>query len=346
MNNNSNLQSVIKKLYHSFNLESLIFRRALRSAIVVFLSVVIYQHFSLTQGYWVTLTAMIVVQATVGATLRRGFQRFLGTLLGVIIASLLLYFIHNRVIIDSLVILFIFFAYLVNPFNNLVNYGLVVVPMSLAVVFLIALMTPDKINAQIIFARFYDTVIGAILGVMGALIIFPNKVKHEFEASKKYLEEQMMDYYDAIIDMILNVPNAKNRANTKKILIETALLSDRQYYLERRYEIHFQFESSKYEKEKKFLEKSEKIAQQLFSVHQIARHFHLSEHVIMFKDYFIQFKNARNHWETFDDVMLAFQAQLTQLAKAGDNSEKYWHDIASMANLQFTLTNLVKTISL
>jgi uncharacterized membrane protein YgaE (UPF0421/DUF939 family) len=333
---------LLEKFQNSFNLDSIIFRRALRSAIVIFLSVIIYQHFSLMQGYWVTLTAIIVVQATVGATLRKGFQRFLGTLFGVVIASLLLFFIHNRIIIDILVILFIFSAYLFNPFNNLVNYGFVVIPTSIAVVFLIALITPDKINAQIIFARFYDTLIGAMLGVAGALFIFPNKVKHEFETSKKYLEKQLMDYYDAIMDMILNCPNAGNRAKMKKMFIEAALLSDRQYYLERKYEI--QFRAAKHKKEKNFLEKTEKISQQLFSLHQIARHFHLSEHIMMFKENFIQLKNIEENWDNLDEVLSLFQEKITQLAKTEDNSGKYWQEIASLANLQFTLRNLLITV--
>jgi uncharacterized membrane protein YccC len=103
-------QGISKKLLHEANLESLGFRRALRSAIVVFLSVIICHIFSLTQGYWVTMTAVIVVQTTVGATLRKSCQRFLGTLLGVAIASFLLLWIHHRFLIELLVLFFLFFT--------------------------------------------------------------------------------------------------------------------------------------------------------------------------------------------------------------------------------------------
>jgi uncharacterized membrane protein YccC len=170
-------QDISQKLLHEANLESLGFRRALRSAIVVFLSVLIYHVFSLTQGYWITMTAVVVVQTTVGATLRKSFQRFLGTLLGVSIASILLLWIHHRFIIEILVLLFLFFTYYFNPYSNLINYGFIVVPLSIMVVFLIALTTPEKIDAGIALVRFYDTAIGALLGILGSFFFFNKKKK-------------------------------------------------------------------------------------------------------------------------------------------------------------------------
>lgn len=332
------------KLINEFDLDSLIFRRAIRSALVVCLSVVIYHVFHLTQGYWVTLTTLIVMQATLGATLRKGVQRFLGTLLGVAIASIILLTIHNRIVIDFLVIVFIFFAYYFNPFNNLVNYGLVVVPLSISVVLMIALITPDKINAQIVFARFYDTVIGAVLGILGAVLIFPSKVKHQFELSKQNLDNQLMIYYKLIIDMLLNSPQASEKARRKKIFIESMILSDRQYYLDRKYEIHFQLESQKYQKEKLFIEKSERIAQQLFSLHQIARQCHLREELIVFKQLIYHLKNIDKDWLNLEKPLATLKEKLAQTAKKGDNSEKYFREIVGMASLHFTLLNLLNTV--
>lgn len=335
---------ILQKLKQAFCLDGLIFRRAVRSALVVFLSVLVYHFFQLTQGYWVTLTTLIVMQATIGATLRKGVQRFLGTLLGVAIASVLLLYIHNRMIIDVLVMIFIFLAYYCNPYNNLVNYGLVVIPLSISVVLMIDLMTPEKINAHIILARFYDTVIGAVLGILGAVLIFPNKVKHQFESSKIYLDNQLLEYYKLIIDMLLTAPHAAEKARRKKIIIESALLSDRQYYLERKYEMHWQFLSAQYQKEKLFLEKSEKIAQQLFSLHQIVKHCHLRDEFIIFKQLIFHLKNIENNWLNLEKPLNYLKEKLAQTAKKGDNSEKYWREITAMASLHFTLMNLLHTV--
>jgi len=346
-----NLKDIFEKLSHEANLESIGFRRALRSAIVVFLSVIIYHVFALTQGYWVTMTAVIVVQATVGATLRKSFQRFLGTLLGVMIASLLLLWIRDRFIIEILVIIFLFCTYFFNPYSNLINYGFTMIPLSIMVVFLIALINPEKINAGIIYARFYDTVIGAALGILGSFFLFPNKVKREFNTSKRYLEKQLADYFLAIMNMFLNIPGAEIQAKAKKRQVENALLLDRQFFLERRYETHFRF--AQYELERKFLETSEHMSQRLFSLHQQAR-FHLAldifeeaqEILTKLRDKGFEFLSE----ETISADMLTallqqMQKHLAEIRQRADNVTQHWQDIAPFAGLHFAITGLIQDIT-
>jgi uncharacterized membrane protein YccC len=343
------MKSIAEKLIHEANLESLGFRRALRSAIIAFISVVLYHHFTLMQGYWVTLTAVIVVQSTVGATLRKGIQRFLGTLLGVSIATLFLIYTHHRFLIDIYAIIFLFLAYFFNPYTNLINYGFVVVPVSITVVFLLALINPEKMSLSIVYARFYDTLIGATLGILGALFLFPNKVKGEFDSSKEYLKRELADYFFAILDMFLNNPKADAHAKAKKMLVEEALLSDRQFYLERRYEIHFRF--SQHEIEKQFLEISERMAQRLFSLHHRAR-FHLSSELIekmreiiltLQKEGFSFLSEEITSADQLENILKTMQKQLAEMAKKQDNVEnQHWQDIAPLASLHFAIIGLIQ----
>ncbi len=346
-----NLRDMLEKLKHEANLGSIGFRRALRSAIVVFLSVIIYHIFSLTQGYWVTMTAVIVVQATVGATLRKSAQRFLGTLLGVTIASLLLLWIHERFLIEILVIIFLFCTYFFNPYSSLINYGFTMIPLSIMVVFLIALTNPEKINTGIVYARFYDTTIGAALGVLGSLFLFPNKTKGEFNTSKRYLEKQLADYFLAIMNMFLNIQGAETQARAKKRQVENALLLDRQFYLERRYETHFRF--SQDEIERLFLEVSERMAQRLFSLHQQAR-YHLAldifeemqEILIQLRDKGFEFlcEEAASA-DALVMILQEMQKHLAEIRQRQDNITQHWHDIAPFAGLHFAITGLIQDIT-
>lgn len=333
-----------QKLLQNMHFESLAFRRALRCAIVVFISVLIYQFFSFTQGYWITLTAMIVVQATVGATLRRSFQRFLGTLFGVVIASLLLFFIHNKLILDILVMIFLFITCYFNSFTNLINYGLVVIPLSISVVFLIALISPETLTTDIIFARFYDTAIGAGLGILGSLFLFPNKVKNQFDTSKKFLRKQLAEYFTAIMDMFLNVPYASKQAKAKKTLVESALLSDRQFYLERIYEMHFRF--SKHESEKNFLEVSEQAAERLFALHHMARYGHEQECESLLTNLrnagFNFFNGNEKSDYAFNSALDKLQDYLLQLLKTNNNLDGAKYALlAPLASLHFSMGELM-----
>lgn len=341
---------MIEKLIREANLESLGFRRALRSAIVVFISVILYHVFSLTQGYWVTMTAVIVVQSTVGATLRKSSQRFLGTLLGVTVASLLLMWIHDRFLIEILLIVFLFCAYFFNPYSSLINYGFVMVPLSIMVVFLIALTNPEKINAGIVYARFYDTTIGAALGILGSFFLFPNKTKGEFNTSKQYLEKQLADYFLAIMNMFLSIPGAEVQAKAKKMQVENALLSDRQFCLERRYETHFR--SAQHEMEKQYLEISEQMAQRLFSLHQQAR-FHLAidifdemqEVLIQLRDKGFEFLSQETaSADKILSILQEIQKHLAEIRERQDNITQHWQDIAPFAGLHFAMTGLIRDI--
>lgn len=330
------------KLTREAHLKSLIFRRALRSAVVVFLSVIIYQYYALAQGYWISMTALIVVQSTIGATLRKSFQRFLGTLLGVSIAFLLLLLTHNHYIIDLLLLLFLFLAYIFNPIDNAINYGLVVVPLSTAVVLLMSVMNPEKISSVIIYTRLYDTVIGIILGTIGAICIFPNRVKQTAVNSKHYLQKQLADYFEAIMNMFLHQPQASKQANAKKMLIETALLAHQQYCLEQLYEQNFLSAKNKVQ-ERQSLETIEKMAQRLFSLHHMARYAYstavftaIQKTLLSLKTHGVAFLNHHENDVNTKQALIMLQNQLMQIIP-----KDRWEDIACLSNLHFALSGLI-----
>jgi uncharacterized membrane protein YgaE (UPF0421/DUF939 family) len=342
------IAAIVQKLRHDWHIESLTLRRALRCAIVVFISVLLYRELSITQGYWITLTAMIVVQSTVGATLRKGLQRFIGTLLGISIASLLLLLIHNKYIIDALFVLFLFATYFFNPFSNLVNYGFVVIPVSIGVVFMMALITPDKVTVNIVYARFYDTLIGAALGIIGSFVLLPNRVKREFTISKDNIRKQLAEYFVAIMNMLLNNSGATEQARSKRMLVEEALLADRQLYLERIYEVHFRREQRN--RDKQFLLLTEKIAQQLFSLHHLAR-YPLAVDVLQSQRHNLQLLRNLGSLLLRDDLTQAnsimkllsqIEQQIVDLAKNQDNPATSWRYLAPMANLNLMMHELIR----
>ncbi|SAY51844.1 YccS family putative transporter [Neisseria weaveri] len=89
---NGSLKNAWRVLVNQFNLESAVFRHAVRLAIVVFVSCVIVELLHLHLGYWILLTALFVCQPNYSATKSRVNQRIAGTILGVIVGSLVPYF--------------------------------------------------------------------------------------------------------------------------------------------------------------------------------------------------------------------------------------------------------------
>ena len=72
--------------------ESVVFRHAVRLAIVVFTACMTVEVLDLKLGYWILLTALFVCQPNYSSTKSRVNQRIIGTILGVLVSALIPYF--------------------------------------------------------------------------------------------------------------------------------------------------------------------------------------------------------------------------------------------------------------
>lgn len=85
------LKNILATIAGHFTFESQLFRHAVRLSIVVFLCCTIVDFFKFNLGYWILLTAIFVCQPNYSATKARLRQRIIGTILGVVVGSLLPY---------------------------------------------------------------------------------------------------------------------------------------------------------------------------------------------------------------------------------------------------------------
>ncbi|OOF58959.1 YccS family putative transporter [Rodentibacter myodis] len=85
------LKNIISVIFSHFTFESPLFRHAVRLSIVVFICCAIVEFFHFDLGYWILLTAVFVCQPNYSATKTRLRQRIIGTILGVVVGSLLPY---------------------------------------------------------------------------------------------------------------------------------------------------------------------------------------------------------------------------------------------------------------
>ncbi len=260
-------QPFILKLQEHCNLRSSVFRRALRMALAMFVGTVIYYYAHLMQGFWVPLTVCIVMQLTTGGTLRKGLQRFVGTILGLLIGFLLVEWIHSLWVIDLLLVVFLTLTYMTKAFN-LVNYGIFVVPLSAMVAILVTFFVPHEANSLIV-ARLYDTTIGAALGVVFTLLIFPTSLKPEIEKNNQHTLQLQQHYLQAILQHLLRHDNSEALLKQSFNQFTTALMENRRLYADWVYEVWF--DSERKQTQQKFLKTTEKTGQALFALQELAR---------------------------------------------------------------------------
>ena len=157
----------------SLALDSIALRHALRVAIVTAVAVALTRLLALHRGYWVTLTAIIILQPYAGATLIRALQRVAGTVAGGVLTAGLVALVHDPRAL--LAIIFVLATVCVAYLR--VNYLLFSIFLTPTFVLLAEMSAGDWHLAQL---RVVNTLIGGALGLAGAWLLWPSPERNSF----------------------------------------------------------------------------------------------------------------------------------------------------------------------
>lgn len=150
------------------NLESAVFRHAVRLAAVVFTACTIVEVFHIRFGYWILLTALFVCQPNYSATKSRINQRIAGTVLGVVVGSLVPYFtpsVETKLwIVVSATTLFFFFRTFKYSFSTFF----------ITVQALTALSLAGEDVFSLTWQRVADTLIGSAIAWVAVSYLWPD----------------------------------------------------------------------------------------------------------------------------------------------------------------------------
>lgn len=164
---------VLEVLRATFTPDSLAMRHALRVAIVTAVAVLITRALRLPHGYWVTITALIILQPYVGATIIKALQRVLGTVTGALLTAGLVAVVHDSR--GLLVVVFVFAAVCVAFLR--VNYLIYSIFLTPTFVLLAEMSAGDWHLAEL---RAMNTVIGGALGLAGSWLLWPAPEQDRF----------------------------------------------------------------------------------------------------------------------------------------------------------------------
>lgn len=134
---------------------------ALRAALILAVSAGIYRWLALPNGYWIPMTAAIVMKGTLLETVQRGLTRILGTFAGAALATLIAAaFRPDPWILAVLVVVFTGLSYLL----VYVNYIAFAACLTSYVVFLLALAgLPENV---VIAHRSMNTILGGLIALV------------------------------------------------------------------------------------------------------------------------------------------------------------------------------------
>ena len=188
------LSAALSPLLANLDRGSVVARHALRFALVTSVAVMVFWVFPKPFGYWVPLTATVVLKPYAGMTLARAVQRAVGTVAGILLGLILMPFLPSSSLQFLVVMIFFFAMMAVLPFN----YGLAIAFLSAGLIPFEHVLTPE-IQVAIGTDRLLATAIGATLALIGGHVLWPTFERRELPDLLRASTETMAAYADAVI---------------------------------------------------------------------------------------------------------------------------------------------------
>lgn len=159
---------------------------SLRMAITLGITTEIYHRLHFASGYWIPMTALLVLKPGLTDTVSRAIARMLGTIAGAIVISLCIAYTHDpsTIALAGFVLLFAWLSY----GTSNVNYALFTFCITGYIVFLLSLANvPGPLIAQ---RRALCTAIGGLIALAMRLIVIFRR-KHVREKSGSVLPQSI-----------------------------------------------------------------------------------------------------------------------------------------------------------
>lgn len=191
---------------------SLLFRYAMRMAVVTAAAVAIAEAAGIKRGYWMTLTVIVILQPYTGVTSQRAAQRIIGTVLGGIITAALGALVHDPLAIMALAFIFVTCCVALLPVNY-VAFSVFLTPT------FVLLAEASAGDWHLAGTRVLNTLLGGTLAWLGSRLLWPSPeasrlpghMAESLRANKAYLDrviENFGDRSDAAGRAILNARRA------------------------------------------------------------------------------------------------------------------------------------------
>ncbi|MEH7226226.1 FUSC family protein [Bacillus sp. JJ1566] len=160
--------SLAKQLLDAFDKNSIVFLTALRYAVVLGISAMIAFSFEFERSYWIPVTCgSVMLGSTIISTFHRSIQRSIGTLVGILVAGIILSLSPAPIVVALLIAMFNFFT------ESLMvrNYALAVTFITPNAILIAENTTRLNNLPYFATARITDVIIGCIIGILGVLLV-------------------------------------------------------------------------------------------------------------------------------------------------------------------------------
>jgi uncharacterized membrane protein YccC len=211
--------SIVDTMRNNFTFRSVIFRHALRLALIATVAELFASVLHVPTGYWVTLTAIVALKPNFGGTSQTTIQRILGTVFGGIIGIALVVLIHNQLAIAVCLLVLIVAAWSMRP----LNYTIFVTLLTPIIILIINMTGAGGWNIGLL--RIVDSLAGGALALLGSYLLFPSWERQLLPAQLSTTIRANIAYFQQVMTNYLN-PGQNASINVTRILPHQAALEN------------------------------------------------------------------------------------------------------------------------
>jgi uncharacterized membrane protein YccC len=185
--------AIIDTLRNNFSFDSILFRHALRLALITTFAELLASVLQLPRGYWITLTALVALKPNFGGTSETTVQRVIGTVLGGIMGIILILLVKNPLAIAVCFLLLVFVAMAV----RLLSYSIFIILLTPAIILLLNLINAGGWEVGVL--RIFDSFLGGALALLGSYLLFPRWERQQLPAQLEKTIRANLAYFQQVI---------------------------------------------------------------------------------------------------------------------------------------------------
>ncbi|MEH2236843.1 FUSC family protein [Nostoc sp.] len=211
--------AIIDPLRNNFTFDSVLFRHALRLALITTLAELLASVLQLPRGYWITLTALVALKPNFGGTSETTVQRVIGTILGGIIGITLILLVKNQLAITVCFLLLVFVAMSVRS----LSYSIFIILLTPAIILLLNIISAGGWKVGVL--RIFDSFAGGVLALLGSYLLFPRWERQQLPAQLEKTIRVNLAYFQQVIANYLH-PEQNASADSINMLRHQAALEN------------------------------------------------------------------------------------------------------------------------
>ena len=211
--------AIIDTLRNNFTFDSILFRHALRLALITTFAELIASLLQLPRGYWITLTVLVALKPNFGGTSETTVQRVIGTILGGIIGITLILLVKNQLAIAVCFLLLVFVAMSVRS----LSYSIFTILLTSAIILLLNIISAGGWKVGVL--RIFDSLAGGGLALLGSYLLFPRWERQQLPAQLEKTIRANLAYYQQVIANYMH-PEQNASADSINMLRHQAALEN------------------------------------------------------------------------------------------------------------------------